>query len=439
MHVALMFLTLAAANVEGATEVLTLERVLALAESQGPDALIAEAQVSTALAQRDRAASALLPSLTFSTGVSPGAQVTLPLLSRDESGLCTAGNLACSVGATPVGSASTRASVDLRWRVFDFGATQASVDAREANLTATQARAHSAVLRQGQSAVRSFLSALAARDLVVVREQLYEERKKQADVVRQRAALGDSAQADVLQTEVAAEAAAFDLEVAKTQAQLETMALLGALGLDPHTSVALDGTLDLSLDGDGVDVSSHPELRAIAADRESADFALRQAERALWPTIDAQASAGASLVAITKPDANFTPSIGAGLSLSWPLLDFGRGADVRAAEASRVVADKTRHARMVALTTDAARAQAALQAQTALVERATRLRDSARTARDVVQARLEGGASRLGDLVDAQAALAQAEASLVQARANRAAATVDLAAATGTVGAARFR
>jgi outer membrane protein TolC len=52
--------------------------------------------------------------------------------------------------------------------------------------------------------------------------------------------------------------------------------------------------------------------------------------------------------------------------------------------------------------------------------------------------RLEAGAARLPELLDAQASLAATEATLVQARAARAADVVDLALAIGTVDVTTF-
>jgi len=425
-------------------EVLTLDRVIELAELQGPDAQSAQAQVDVAVAQRDRAATATMPSLSLSSSVSPGAQMTVPLLSQDETSLCTAGNLACSVGAVPVGSARAGASVDARWRVFDFGATTATVDQREHALTATRARANSSTARVVAQAIKAFLAVVSDDELVLVRERLAAERSQQAAVVKGRAELGDTAMADVLQAEVAAESAAFDVEVAKSQALVDRVALLGALGLTPAdagTIVVDAGTgLDLQLSAvakeaaAAVDTSTsvHPDVRAAREDVLGADSSLTAAEKGLWPTIDANASVGASLVAITKPDANVTPSVGVGLSLSWPRLDLGRNADVRQARASQVVADKTRSAREFAVATEAARARQQLTSQEALVQRATRLRDSARVAVDIVSARVAG-------VLDAQAALTAAEATLVSARAARAQATVDVAAAGGVIDRASFQ
>ena len=173
----------------------------------------------------------MMPSLSLSSSVSPGAQVTVPLLSQDESALCTAGNLACSVGAVPVGSARAGASVDARWRVFDFGATTATVDQREHALTATRARANSSTARVVAQAIKAFLAVVTDDELVAVSERLATERSQQAAAAKGRAELGDAAMADVLQAEVAAESAAFDVEVAKSQALVDRVAPEAQAGL----------------------------------------------------------------------------------------------------------------------------------------------------------------------------------------------------------------
>jgi outer membrane protein TolC len=422
-------------------ETLTLARVIALAQTQAPDARAAEAQIAVAEAQRDRAVAQGLPSVALSAQVAPGGQVTVPLLSQDQSALCSAGNLACSVGAAPVGSARATTGADLRWRVFDFGATDAFVEAREQALAASRVRSQGTTLSVVGRAVKLFLAVVADDELVAVRERLAADRLKQAEVVKARAAAGDTPPSDVLQAEVAAEAAAFDVEVAKTQARVDRIALRGALGLEADgTDLVVDGALDvaLSVPPQRLDPAAHPDVRAARLDEAAARQGALQAERGHLPTVDATASVGASLIAITRPDANLTPSAGVGLSLSWPVLNFGVDADARAAAASRVVAEKTLQANTIAVAVEQQRAQAQLVAQEALVVRAMRLRASARNAVDIVVGRLEAGAARLPELLDAQASLAAAEATLVQARAARAAAVVDVALAAGAVDAATF-
>ena len=425
-------------------EPLTLSHVITLAQTQAPEAQAAAAQIAVDEAQRDRAVAQGLPSVSVSAQVAPGGQVTMPLLSQDESALCTAGNLACSVGAAPVGSARASTGADLRWRVFDFGATDAFIDAREQSLAASRVRSQGTTLSAVGRAVKLFLAVIADDELVQVRERLAQDRLQQAGVVKARAAAGDTSPADVLQAEVAAEAAAFDVEVAKTQARVDRIALLAVLGLEVDAAAAADvavaGGLDvvLATPPGRLDPMAHPEVRAARLDEVAARQSALQAERGRLPTVDATASVGATLVAITKPDANLTPSAGMGLSVAWPALSFSLDADARAAAASRVVAEKIRQARTVAIIAEQQRAQAQLVAQEALVVRATRLRTSARYAVDVVVGRLEAGAARLPELLDAQASLTAAEATLVQARAARAAAVVDLALASGTIDTGTF-
>ena len=427
---------------QGATStgptVLDLDSVMRLAADQAPDSQVAAAQVQVAMAQTDRARSALYPTVGFSTSVSPGAQMTVPLLSKDEEGLCTAGNISCSVGSLPVGSARAAAGVDLRWRLFDFGATQAAIDARRHAETASQARAQGTTAQVVALAVRRYLQVVADDELITVRARLAADRARQADVVKARAELGEGAPSDVLQAQVAADAAALDLDAARAQRSADRAALQVALGLTPDVPVEVQGDLHLELgagfdERGNADPRQHPDVVAATADVDAAHDDVVRAERAFFPTIDGSASVGANLVAITKPDANLTPSAGLGVSLSWPWLDLGRNADVSLANASRVVVERQRDARVLAIQSARAQALVNLDAQGALVARATRLRESAQQAVTVVEGLVAAGAGRLAELLDAQAALTQAEATLVQARASRALAVVDVALASGVV------
>lgn len=425
-------------DVQGAGEVLTFNRVIELAQAQAPSALTSRASVDVARAAQDQAASARLPTISLSSSVSPTVQYTQPLLSKDEDALCSANSVACSVGSVPVGTARTGASVDARWRIWDFGATGASIDQSGASFAAAQARADAASARATATALKLFLAVVADDELVVARERLAKDRARQAEVVKARAELGEGVPSDVLQAEVAAEAAALDLEAAKAQAKNDRISLAGALGLPPSASIMVQGNLDIDVARGDADVGSHPDVKAAAADARGAGFSLVRAERGLWPTIDGTASVGASLVALTRPDANLTPSAGLGLSLSWPLLDFGARADISSAQASQIVAERTRQAQAITVDTERSRALVSLDAQTSIVTRAGRLQASARQAVDVVEARVTVGEGRLAELLDAQAALTQAEATLVSARATRAQAAIDVALATGVVDVASF-
>ena len=429
--------SLTATSSSAQPETLTFARVIELAQQQAPDAYTAQARIDVARAQQDATNASRLPTIGLSSSLSPTVQYTAPLLAQDKEALCSANSVACSVGSVPVGSARTGVSIDARWRIFDFGATGAAIDQSSEGVTAATARSQSATARGVATALKIFLAVVADDQLVVARERLASDRARQAEVVKARADLGEGVPSDVLQAEVAAEAAALDLESAKAQARTDRITLAGALGLPPSDTIVVSGDLDLDVVR-GADDAIHPDVKAADADVRSAGFGITRAERSMWPTIDGSASIGASLVALTRPDANLTPSAGFGLSLQWPWLDFGKQADISAANASRIVAERTRDAQQTAITTERARALVALDAQGALVIRAGRLQASARQAVDVVEARVQVGEGRLAELLDAQATLTQAEASLVTARANRAQAAVDVALASGVVDSGAF-
>jgi outer membrane protein TolC len=425
----------ASAHAQAAPDVLTFARVIELATTQAPDAVTAGANVDVGRARIDSAGAALKPSITLSSSVSPSVQMTVPLLSKED--LCSANSIACSVGSVPVGTGRTGVSVDARWRLLDFGATGAAVAASEANLSSLQAKQQAAIARSVATALKTFVAVLADDELVVVRRRLAEDRARQAQVVKARAEVGAGSPSDVLQADVAAEAAALDLETALAQARTDRITLAGALGLDPEQEVVVDGRLDVDVAPDVATSAEaapqHPDVKAADADVRSAEASVVRSERALWPTIDGTASVGTSLVALTTPSANFTPSVGVGLSLSWPLLDFSRRADIDIARATRIVAAATQAAQTTTVNTARARAVVSLSAQKALVNRATRLVASAQQAVNVVEERVKVGEGRLAELLDAQTALTTAEASLISVRATRSQAAIDVALASGVV------
>jgi outer membrane protein TolC len=243
--------------------------------------------------------------------------------------------------------------------------------------------------------------------------------------------VGEVSPTDAIQSEVAAEAAAFDVAAAEAAARADRVPLATALGLSPSEALAVQGSLAL-VASPPRDVT-HPDQRAIEADARTAQSDRKAADAARWPTVDGTASVGTSSIGTTVPNVNLTPQAGLGLSLDWPLLDFGVNADQRVAAANVAVLSKQRAAELLRIAGEQERASINLEAQQGLRDRAGRLVESARAALAAVEGRYQAGAARIADLLEAQAALSQAEMTLVQAKLGAAQAAVDVALAHGVV------
>ncbi|MCM2334245.1 MAG: TolC family protein, partial [Anaeromyxobacteraceae bacterium] len=278
--------------------------------------------------------------------------------------------------------------------------------------------------------------AAAARDLVEVASETLANREAHLAQVRAFVEVGtrpeiDLAQARADRASAVVQRIAAENDLATAHAQLNQ-----AMGVAASTDYALGASTPAALPGEEGTIedllaealAARPDVAARARARE-AELARLRAARATWlPTLDAGAR-----VTEAGPAADQTQrSWSAGLTLTWPLLEGGRGA-ARASEAQANLdaldADDEAFRQEVRLELE--RARLAVRSARASLEASGEVVVNARERLRLAEGRYQAGLGSGLELNDAQVAVTNAAAQEVKARFTLAAARAQLAQALG--------
>jgi outer membrane protein len=390
---------------------ITLAEAIRLSERVQPSVVQAVGAVTTAAAQRRNAWGAYLPSLTASSSASDffsqGASRIDPITGQLLSGNTTNRSL----------STSLQASVDL----FTGFRRGAQTRAARAGQTAAEASLVDARFQQALATTNQFFDALAAAQLVRVREASVRRAEEQLKVAVNKLRAGSATRSDTLRSRVTLGSANLDLTRARSDlatAQAGLARLVGEGGLleaaDDSAFYRVEPPLDTVAIRTEAEAQS-PLVRSSIADADAARAELSAAKSDYWPSLNL--SAGTSWNASRTNDYDLLNQRQLTLGLRWNLFDrFDRElqiaqqsagldlADATAADAKRQVASEL-IATLAQL--DAARAQIDIT-QTSVVAATEDLR--------VQQERYRLGASTIVDVLTSQEALNQAEVDVVVAR-----------------------
>jgi outer membrane protein len=390
---------------------ITLAEAIRLSERVQPSVVQAVGAVTTAAAQRRNAWGAYLPSLTASSSASDffsqGASRIDPITGQLLSGNTTNRSL----------STSLQASVDL----FTGFRRGAQTRAARAGQTAAEASLVDARFQQALATTNQFFDALAAAQLVRVREASVRRAEEQLKVAVNKLRAGSATRSDTLRSRVTLGSANLDLTRARSDlatAQAGLARLVGQGGLleaaDDSAFYRVEPPLDTVAIRTEAEAQS-PLVRSSIAEADAARAELSAAKSDYWPSLNL--SAGTSWNASRTNDYDLLNQRQLTLGLRWNLFDrFDRElqiaqqsagldlADATAADAKRQVASEL-IATLAQL--DAARAQIDIT-QTSVVAATEDLR--------VQQERYRLGASTIVDVLTSQEALNQAEVDVVVAR-----------------------
>jgi outer membrane protein len=390
---------------------ITLAEAIRLSERVQPSVVQAVGAVTTAAAQRRNAWGAYLPSLTASSSASDffsqGASRIDPITGQLLSGNTTNRSL----------STSLQASVDL----FTGFRRGAQTRAARAGQTAAEASLVDARFQQALATTNQFFDALAAAQLVRVREASVRRAEEQLKVAVNKLRAGSATRSDTLRSRVTLGSANLDLTRARSDlatAQAGLARLVGEGGLleaaDDSAFYRVEPPLDTVAIRTEAEAQS-PLVRSSIAEADAARAELSAAKSDYWPSLNL--SAGTSWNASRTNDYDLLNQRQLTLGLRWNLFDrFDRElqiaqqsagldlADATAADAKRQVASEL-IATLAQL--DAARAQIDIT-QTSVVAATEDLR--------VQQERYRLGASTIVDVLTSQEALNQAEVDVVVAR-----------------------
>ena len=404
----------------------TLTEAIRLAERTQPGVIQAQSGIRTAAARRRNALGSYLPSVTatsqasefFSEGASRIDPVT---------GQLTTGN-----SSNRSLSTSLSASVDL----FTGFRRGAEMRAARAGQTAAEAGLVDARFQQALTTTNQFFDALAAAQLMRVREASVRRAEEQLKVSINKLRAGSATRSDSLRSRVTLGNTRLELIRATTDlaaAEAGLARLVGETGrvkaADDSAFYRLDALPDTAALRAEAEARS-PRLQSTRAGAEAARANVRASKSAYWPSLTL--SGNTAWNASRANDYDLLNQRQVSLGLRWSLFDrFDRElavaeraasldvADAEAADAGRAVAAELT-ARLAEL--DAARAEIEITA-TSVVAATEDLR--------VQQERYRLGASTIVDVLTSQEALDQAEVDVVVARFNHLRARAQLEALIG--------
>ena len=411
LAVALGTLLLAPGTARAQARSITLADAIRLSERVQPGVVRATGAVTTAAAERRSAMGSYLPSVTASSSASDfyseGPSRVDPVTGQVLSGSNTNRSVSTSLSA----------SMDL-FTGFRRGAENR---AAKAGQTAAEASLVDARFQQALATTNQFFNALAAAQLVKVRQASVRRAEEQLKVSVNKLLAGSATRSDTLRSRVTLGSANLDLIQAGTAlatAEAELARLVGEPGrlqaADDSTFYQVVAPLDTVAIRTEAEATS-PLVRSTVAEADAARAGLSAAKSAYWPSLTLGGST--SWNATGANDYELLNQRQLTLGLRWNLFDrFDRElsitqqsadldvADASAADARREVASQLTAA-LAQL--DAARTQIDIT-QTSVVAATEDLR--------VQQERYRLGASTIVDVLSSQEALNQAEVDVVVAR-----------------------
>jgi len=392
---------------------ITLAEAIKQAQLAQPSVVAAQGAVDRAAAQYRTSWGSFIPSLSvnssygtsYSNGPSRVNQITGEVISGES--------YAQSI------SNSASASLDL----FTGFRRGAQMNAAKATGAAADAGLLNAEYQTALSAKQTFFGALAATELVRVREASLRRAEEQLSVSVAKLQAGSATRSDSLRSLVTLGNARLQLLTASTAVATAEANLGRLVGADGRVRALPDSAyLVVTEIGDTASIrheaeSNSPTVRVAQAQADAAKANVKASKAAWWPQLNL--SGRYSYNGNDSQDYTFFDSRSMTLSLSYPIFNgFQRDqsivnattaydAAVSTADDARRQVDASLTARLAEL--EAARAQIDITA-TSLVAATEDLR--------VNQERYRVGAATIVDVLSSQEALSQAEVDVVQARYN---------------------
>jgi outer membrane protein len=412
VHASLLVLSLVTAPRLGAQErAVTLQEAIHLSERVQPAVVQAQGNVETAAAQRRSAWGAYLPTLSATSSASDfhseGPSSIDPITQQVLSGNRTSRSVSTGLAA----------NVDL----FTGFRRGAEMKAARAGETAAGASLVDAKFQQALTTTNQFFDALAASQLVKVREASVRRAEEQLKVSVAKLRAGSATRSDSLRSLVTLGTTQLDLIQSQTDlttAEAGLARLIGERGRVHATDDSAFYQVAAPLDTAAVRLeaeSRSPKVQEAAANATAARADLRASRAAYWPTLNLSASTAWN--GSRSTDYNLFNQRQVSLGLRWTLFNgFDRElavaqrsagldlAEANSADAQRQV-DSDLTSQIAAL--DAARTKIDIT-QTSVAAATEDLR--------VQQERYRLGVATIVDVLTSQEALNQAEVDVVVAR-----------------------
>jgi outer membrane protein len=389
----------------------TLAEAIRRAERVQPAVIRASADVRTAAAQRRNAWGAYLPRISASSSGSDFFSQG-PARVDPVTGELTSGNSSSRSVST-----SLSASLDL----FTGFRRGAEMRAARATQTAAEASLIDARFEQALTTTNQFLDALAAAQLLRVREASVRRAEEQLKTAVAKLRAGSATRSDSLRSLVTLGTARLDQISTQTQLASAEANLARLIGETGRVSAADDSAFYRMLPAVDTQAirteaeSKSPRIQSAGANAAAARASARASRSAYWPSLTLAANTGWNGSRATDYDLFNQRQIS--LALRWNLFDgfdrelsiVQRDADLDLAEANAADAQREVQAELTTRLAelDAARTRIEIT-QTSVAAATEDLR--------VQQQRYRLGASTIVDLLTSQEALNQAEVDVVNAR-----------------------
>lgn len=391
---------------QAAGQGITLEQAIRMAQVAQPTVVAAQGAVDRASAQYRVSWGAFLPSLSFTssygTSYSNGPSRVNQITGEVISGQSYAQSMSNGVSG----------SVDL----FTGFRRGAQMDAAKATEAAADAGLVDAQYQTTLSAKQTFFGALAATELVRVRQASLRRAQEQLAASVAKLQAGSATRSDSLRSLVTVGNARLQLLTAEAN--------LGRLvGMDGRVRALPDSAYLVVVEaGDTAAIrkeaeENSPKVRAAQATADAARASVKASKAAWWPQLNL--SGRYSYNGNSGQNYQFFDSRSATLALSYPIFNnFQRDQSIVNAEATAASAQSTAEDARRQVDASLTARLAELEAARAQIDiTATSLQAATEDLR-VNQERYRLGAATIVDVLSSQEALSQAEVDVVQARYN---------------------
>jgi outer membrane protein len=400
-----------AAGASAQERVVTLAEALRLSERVQPAVVRAEAGMRTAGAQRRSAWGSFLPSVSASSSANEFFTEGAPRIDP-VTGQLTGGNTSNRSFSTGLS-----ASLDL----FTGFRRRAELRAAQAGENAAEASFIDARFQQALTTTNQFLDALAAAQLLRVRETSVRRAEQQLKVSVAKLRTGSATRSDSLRSLVTLGNARLDQLTTQTDLAAAEANLARLIGQAGRVRAADDSAFYAILPGLDTQAlrieaeSKSPRVQSAMAEAAAARATVSAARSAYWPTLALSGTTNWS--GSQSNDYTLLNQRQLSLGLRWNLFDrFDRELSIVQREADRDVAEATAADARRGATADLELRLAELDAARARIEITRTSVVAATEDLRVQQERYRLGASTIVDVLTSQEALNQAEVDVVNAR-----------------------
>lgn len=397
-----------------AAEPWTLERAIAHALTNSPDARIAQKRITAARAGVEQANSALWPHLQFQSGYT-----------RTNNPMFSFGNILIQRSFSPAINFNDVPDTDnlnvrgvLTQPLYTGGRIRAGRDAARANSEAAKANAEAVRNTLAFEVARMFHTVLKTREFIRAAEAGVRSFENNLMIASNRVATGTALKTDLLDMQVRLAQAREDLVRARNANALSERALRTVLGLeDGAVEFIVADNAPVVVAPEGSDFSRRPELAAMAQQERAAEAQVRQAKAGYRPRVSAFGSLDYDRGWVMDGDGK---SYTAGVMVQWDLWDgkLTRGR-VNEAQANLDATREEERKLRLAIGLEVEQARLELEAATERLAVTEAAVAQAQESVELTRARFEQGLMISTQLIDAETALIAARVRRAEAEADQ--------------------